>query len=174
MSGGLNITPEARRYALDELCRRAGLEADARRLWTIDSSPDGQTLALRAADPHSARIEFPALAGQLRAETTVRKTWPFDPPSDLAAIVPEFVVPFASPESRSEEPLFVQVSPGCFRCTQDLLACTVLVLSRYEELAAPRHDAHGRFDAAGSLAVRDNYLDRGGALNHPITRRCSC
>jgi hypothetical protein len=160
MTGKLEITLEARRYALEELCRRAGLDEDSRKLFAIENSADGQTLTLRARDPHSGRIEFPAYPAELRPELTVRKPWPISAPSHFAAVVPDFVVPFARRESRAEEPLFVEVSRGCFRCTEDLLASAVLVLSRYEELANTRRDAHGRFEAASSMAVRDGYLDR--------------
>jgi hypothetical protein len=160
MTSRLEITLEARRYALAELCRRAGLDENSRKIWAIETSADGQTLTLRARDPHSGRIEFPVHPGELRPELTVRKPWPISAPSHLAAVVPDFVVPFARRESMAGEPLFVEVSLGCFRCTEDLLATIVLVLSRYEELAVTRRDAHGRFEAASSMAVRDGYLDR--------------
>ena len=160
MSGGLEITPEARRYALDELCRRAGLDQESQRLWSIEPSEDGQTLALRAGNPYFGRIEFPAYPGQLRPEFAVHKSWPISASSELTAVVPNFVVPYARRESRATEPIFSEISRGYFRCTEDLLASTVLVLSRYEELDPPRRDAHGRFEAAASMAVRDGYLER--------------
>lgn len=160
MTGGIETTPEARRYALSELCRRACLDEDFRSLWSIETSADGQMLTLRARDPYIGRIEFPAHSGELRSDLVVHKSWPVGASSEFAAVVPDFVVPFAHRESRTGEPLFAEVSRGHFRCTEDLLASTVLVLSRYEELDPPRHDAHGRFEAAASMAVRDGYLDR--------------
>jgi len=160
MSGGLEITREARRYALAELSRRAGLEEDSRRLWGIETSEDGQGLALRATNPYFGRIEFPAFPGELRPELVVRKSWPNRVPSALTSCAPDFVVPFARRESRPAEPLFLEISRGYFRCTEDLLASAVLVLSRVEELDSPRHDQHGRFEAAASIAVRDGYLER--------------
>lgn len=160
MSGGIEITPEARRYALGELCRRACLDQDFRSLWSIESSADGQTLTLRARDPYSGRIELPAHPGELRSDLAVHKSWPVSAPSEFASVVPDFVVPFARRQSIAAEPLFAEVSPGQFRCTEDLFASTALVLARYEELDPPRHDAHSRFEAASSMAVRDGYLDR--------------
>ena len=160
MTGGIEITPQARRYVLGELCRRACLDEDFRSLWSIEASADGQTLALRARDPYVGRIEFPAHPGGLRSDLVVHKSWPVAASSEFAAVVPDFVVPFARRESKAGEPLFAEVSRGHFRCTEDLLASTVLVLSRYEELDSPRQDAHGRFEAAASMAVRDGYLDR--------------
>jgi len=160
MSGGLEITREARRYALAELCRRAGLDEDSRRLWGIETSEDGQGLALRATNPYFGRIVFPAFPGELRSELAVRKSWPLGAPYVLTSSAPDFVIPFARRDSRPSEPLFLEISRGHFRCTEDLLASVVLVLSRVEELDSPRHDQHGRFEAAASIAVRDGYIER--------------
>jgi len=160
MTGGIEITPEARRYALEELCRRAGLDVDSKRIWSIESGEDGQTLALRAGDPYFGRIEFPTHPGEPRPELAVHKAWPIGAPAELTSVEPDFVVPFARQDSRTAEPLFAEISRGYFRCTEDLLASAVLVLSRYEELDSPRRDAHGRFEAAASMALRDGYLER--------------
>lgn len=158
MRGEIEITREARRYALAELCRRAGLDEDSRRLWGIETSEDGRALALRATNSGFGRIEFPAFPGELRSELAVRKSWPLAAP--LPSSAPDFVVPFARRDSRPTEPLFLEISRGYFRCTEDVLASTVLVLSRFEELDAPRRDRHGRFEAAASMALRDGYLER--------------
>ncbi|HTX77144.1 MAG TPA: polysaccharide deacetylase family protein [Terracidiphilus sp.] len=156
MSSGIAITAEARRYALDELLRRAEAPDDFRRTWKIEAGVDGLTLHVA----ESGRIDFPSFAADLNPELAARKAWPFDAPARLAEVVPNFVVPYARRDSRPNEPLFMQTSPGFFRCTEDLLASTVLVLSRHEELDPPYRDAHGRFEAASSLAARDGYLDR--------------
>jgi hypothetical protein len=157
--GGLQITAEARSYALAELLRRAGVPEDLRRAWKIEAADAGLTLLLSPNGP-TVRIEFPTHDRELDPALVVRKAWPFPAPQGLADVVPDFVVPYARRESRPNEPLFLETSPGCFRCTEDLLAATVLVLSRFEELDPPRRDAHGRFEAAASMAVRDGYLDR--------------
>lgn len=159
MTGGLQITTEARSYALAELLRRSGVPEDLRHAWKIEAGDPGLTLVL-SPNGSPVRIEFPSLDSELGPALVVRKAWPFLAPQALADVVPDFVVPYARRESRPNEPLFLQTSPGCFRCSEDLLAATVLVLSRYEELDATRRDAHGRFEAAASIAVRDGYLDR--------------
>lgn len=158
MSGeGVEVSAEARRYALEELCRRAGLDQETRRAWRVESGQDGQTLVLCASGTVGGRIEFPVSPGKLRSDLTVRKAWPF---AVVNEVVPDFAIPYAQADAKSGEPLLVETTPRNFRCTEDVLAATVLVLSRYEELDPPRRDAHGRFEAATSMAVRDGYLER--------------
>lgn len=158
--GKLDISDAARRYALEELCRRAGVVGEFRQSWKVEQSRDGRTLALCAVESPLRRIEFPAVDGALRPDLCARKAWPFPAPALLAEIIPDFVVPYARADSKAREPLFLEIEPGRFRCTEDVLAATVLVLSRHEEIESTRHDAHGRFEAASSMAARDGYLDR--------------
>lgn len=159
--GGVQVPDEARRYALEELCRRAGMsDEDSRRSWKIDIVEDRQTLCIRAADPPFRRIEFHVPKGELRPELMVRKGWPFGAPSHLTGMIPEFVVPYARHDSMPDEPLFLESALGHFHCTEDLLASMALVLSRYEELDPPQRDGHGRFEAAASMAARGGYLER--------------
>jgi peptidoglycan/xylan/chitin deacetylase (PgdA/CDA1 family) len=156
-TGVLRISDEARGYGLRELCRRAGLRDEDERQWRVEQVSDG--LVLRRV--HGAgRIVFPRATGELKSELTVRKGWLREGNNPLSAGVPDFVVPFCSAESKAGEPLFVVSAPGEFRCTEDLPASAVLVLSRYEEIAATRKDEHGRFRSADSIAARDGYLDR--------------
>lgn len=155
------VSGEARLYALTELCRRAGLrEDDLLRRWRIEPDSDPRRLRLSAVPPASGNILFPAFDAGLSPDTTVRKKWPHQAPEYLRELTPDFVVPFARPGSDSTEPLFLQTAPGQFRCTEDLLASTALVLSRFEEMDADRKDPHGRFRAVDSMAFRDGYLDR--------------
>ncbi len=166
------ITDEARLYALEELCRRAGLLHDDLRRWRIER--DGAALVLRLSDG-PGRIVFPRASGELKSELTVRKARLREGNDSPTAGVQDFIIPYCSPESRPGEPLFVEAAPGEYRCTEDLLASTVLVLSRYEEIGASRKDEYGRFRAADSIAARDAYLDRpiadewGLALEQVIT-----
>lgn len=151
-----HITEQARLYALEELCRRAGLREEDRRRWRVEQRPD--ELSLRRVEG-AGQVRFPAAKAALCPERVVRKAW-LGRVTDIAAGVPDFVVPFSTTLSTSGEPLFEQTAPGDFRCAEDLLASTVLVLSRSEEMDAPHRDQHGRFRASGSLAARDGYLDR--------------
>jgi hypothetical protein len=153
----IQISDEARLYALEELCRRAGLrDGDARR-WRVEQRPEA--LVLRCLEG-AGRIVFPASKAELRRELVVRKGWLRAPDARTGDSVPDFIVPFCSAESKAGEGLFVPTAPGEFRCTEDLPAACALVLSRYEEIEAPRRDEHGRFRSADSIAARDGYLDR--------------
>jgi hypothetical protein len=168
--GALRISAEARLYALEELCRRAGLRDDDWLRWRVEQQQE--TLVLRSADGRG-RVVFPASKAELRADLVVRKSRLRT--EAISGTAPDFIVPFPSAESKDGEPLFVETAPGEFRCTEDLPASAVLVLSRYEEINAPRRDEHGRFRATDSMAVRDGYLDRpivdewGLALEEVIT-----
>lgn len=158
------ITVEARQYALEELCRRAGLREEHWRRWRLEKRQDA--LVLRRADGAPGQILFPVSAAPLSSERAVHKTWlgrAADIGSAAAGMThtaPDFIVPFCSADSRDGEPLFRETAPGEFLCTEDLLASTVLVLSRFEESHAGSKDEHGRFRATASIAARDGYLDR--------------
>jgi len=155
--GAVRISEEARLYALEELCWRASLRDDDRRRWRVENA--GAALVLRRSGG-PGRVVFPRAAAELKSELTVRKGWLREGNDSLRAGVQDLVVPFCSADSRPGEPLFVEAAPGVFRCTEDILASTVLVLSRYEEIGAAHKDQHGRFRSTDSLAARDAYLDR--------------
>lgn len=54
----------------------------------------------------------------------------------------------------------VTVAPDELRLGLDLLGSAFFMLSRYEEVANPVKDAHGRFPATASTAHREGFLDR--------------
>ncbi len=60
-----------------------------------------------------------------------------------------------APTERDGLPVFFPAEGG-----HDLLACIFFALSRYEEYAAFRPDAHGRFPATAAHAYRHGYLHR--------------
>jgi hypothetical protein len=90
----------------------------------------------------------------------VRKGWLGQGPATANGAVTDFVVPFATGDSAEGEPLFVETALREYRCTEDLAASAVLVLSRYEEMGSELRDEHGRFPADASVAVRDGYMER--------------
>ena len=160
-TGVIGVSQEARVYALEELSRRAGLGSEELLSpWRIRQAPGGDISLESMAAPGSPRILFPTFNGELNADYVVRKSWPVEARDTAAGCVPDFVVPFARRESIAAQPLFLASATGEFQCTEDLLASTVLVLSRFEEIHAAARDEHGRFPSARSLAARDNYLDR--------------
>jgi hypothetical protein len=152
-TGGIEISEEARRYGLEELCRRAGLRAVDWQRWRIEAAPDRLTLR-RVIGP--AKIVFPVAKGELRGDLVVRKGWL----APQSAALTDIVVPFCAADSVPGEPLFVQTAAGEFRCTEDLPASAVLVLSRFEEIGSDSQDEYGRFPAAASVAVRDGHFLR--------------
>ena len=155
------ITPEARIYALHELCRRAGLTStELSKHWTVDVDRSKLTLYPRGASPSARGVVFPFCDGKPNPDLVVRKGWIRAGAAQPRAAVSDFVVPFCRNDSIAHAPLFMRPSPGLFCCSEDLLGTTALVLARYEELISSQRDEHGRFPSAASIAVRDGYLDR--------------
>jgi hypothetical protein len=161
--GSIRITPQARRYALWELARRAGVSNEVFRTWTIRHSPNGTVLETFPST--GKHIYFPnakpevlrKLAGNHFA--TVRRSWLYDPDAELRNLVPDFIVPFVG-DREPEAPLFVAVSRDRVECTVDLLLVTLLILSRWEESVSTDRDAHGRFVSKQSVASKDGFLER--------------
>jgi len=156
-TGVPQISGEARLYALEELCRRAGLRDENWQRWQVRTAKDA--LVLRCVYGQG-RVLFPAAIGELRRDRTVRKSWPKTPSAALQEVAPDLMVPFCCAGSSEGEPLFVETGPLQFQCTEDLLATIVLLLSRFEEMEKERADEHGRFRAVDSIASLYSFLDR--------------
>ena len=83
------------------------------------------------------------------------------PPGEAArTLIPDFVVPYQQDNGQNGRPLFVPVGADTVECSIDLLASTLLTLTRYEEISSPERDAYGRFPASASLALRQGFLER--------------
>jgi hypothetical protein len=108
-----------------------------------------------APDAHFCRI----LRGEAASHAAARAAWADGPPA--GAENRDFVVPFSERGVASGRPLF-RTDRGVARAELDVLATTVLVLSRAEELVPGRRDAWERFPAAESV------LERSGVLGRPI------
>jgi hypothetical protein len=149
----------SRIYALRELSRRAGVASQDLKQWRIEF--DSDTLIVKPLPGRLADIRFPLFTREQRQRNcVVRKAWLYDPPTALAGLVPEFIVPFRRPNSISKEPLFIQKGDLRFECTEDLLGSMLLTLSRYEEIDYDNRDEHGRFPAGASIASQHGFLDR--------------
>jgi hypothetical protein len=161
--GSVRITPQARRYALWELARRAGVSVETFRTWAIRQDSNGTLLEL-SSNP-SKQIFFPNATPELLRKiaanhgSTVRREWLFDSPAELKKLVPNFVVPFAD-GGQGTGPLFVATNRDRIECSVDLLLAALLVLSRWEEAITTEHDSHGRFCAKQSVAFKDHFLER--------------
>lgn len=68
---------------------------------------------------------------------------------------PEVAVPFGTP---GEGGRWLEADGPRWRLHADLLGAAFFWLTRYEELARPRADAHDRFPGAASLAAREGLL----------------
>jgi len=164
ISPQVRITPQARCYAIFELARRAGIPAEFQRQWTIQVDADETTVTL---DETGARIiVFPHASPELLRELsagkirTVRRRWMFAPKNGTLLNVPDFIIPFAKDADGFPKTLFVSRGAGKLECTVDLPLSILMTLSRWEETLKVELDAHGRFPAKDSVAVRDGFLQR--------------
>jgi hypothetical protein len=161
--GNVRITPQARRYAVWELARRAGVSPEAFRMWKIRHEPNGTVVEIF---PSSGRqVFFPNASAELLRQlgsgqmNTIRKSWMYEPSGGLQGVVPEFIVPFAA-ERDCGGPLFQAINRDRVECSVDLLLSVLLMLSRWEESIATDHDSHGRFASKQSIAFKEGFLER--------------
>jgi hypothetical protein len=150
------------RYAVRELARRAGVPPAEFRRWRITVATD-RTIIF--PDPDSTRrISFarwaPTCDGRYASGRTVRALWMQEPVSSVAALVPDFVIPFCATPPDGSRSLFSAVGPDHVESVFDLPLSTLLSLSRYEEMVDGPRDGHGRFPASSSRALRDSFLER--------------
>jgi hypothetical protein len=164
ISGRVRITPQARRYAVAELARRAGVSDAVQKLWKVIVE-EARTIVHLPGVPER-QIIFPHASSKLLRGLSAgqascqRRSWMFSPPASVASIVPSFVVPFADDELPETAGLFVAVDAYTVECTLDLPLSILLSLSRWEETLDVEHDAHGRFSAEHSIAHREGFLAR--------------
>ncbi|HKM67274.1 MAG TPA: polysaccharide deacetylase family protein [Candidatus Acidoferrum sp.] len=156
------ITPEARRYAVKELARRAGVSKEFFQTWVIETSPEHTTISLGSG--LNATVQFVHYHGRMFDEIAggaipvARAGWlaggqdPI-PGSDL-------IVPFCDSETNSGAPLYQPNGDRGLICRLDILASFLFTLSRVEEALCQTHDEHGRFPASASLALRHDFLER--------------
>lgn len=150
-------TPEARRYAIKQLAVRAGVQPDFLATWTIQVGPLDTVVTIA-----SKRIRFPHALPEFwrqfpgRDIPVARLTWMAPPAAELAALVPDFVVPFADDTG----PLFRGAGEAEIQCSVDLPAAALLTLCRFEEELVSKRDQHGRFPAAHSVAIRHEFVTR--------------
>jgi len=158
----LQITPEARGYAIRELARRAGVSRDFFDRWKIEITP-GHTVVSFGSES-SSKIRFVHASADLlekiaRGPIPVASAGWLDNQRNGAAR-PDLILPFCDSEADSHEPLYRPTVGGGIICRLDILSSMVFTLSRVEETLCEALDEHGRFPASASLAVRDGFLER--------------
>jgi len=155
---------EARYYAIRELARRAGVTSEFFRTWKVDIGPEETVIYVQPGT--RKHIHFKNVSEQFWEELekgtfrTTRASWMYPPATPLQTLIPDFVVPFAEPSQSELRPLFNRIDRECVECPVDLPTSALLTLSRYEELLPGERDAHGRFPAFMSIAVRHDFLHR--------------
>ena len=158
------ITREAGLYALKELARRARVTPEFFRSWKIEFGAD--EVLVYVLPPTAKCIRFKSARRTLPKQHqpsgmhTAHATWMRPPNEPARTLVPHFIVPFAGRNGESGHPLFASVGADTVECSADLLASTLLTLTRYEEVMSSVRDAHGRFAASASVALREGFLER--------------
>ena len=155
------ITYEARRYAVRELGRRAGVVPGFLKQWRIEAS-ERETVVYPTTE-NRKRIVFPNTTRTFHNGdfSTIRASWMSEVPSSLRDQIPDFIIPFCSKDTvNTGRPLFMPHGSDEVRCSTDLLASVLYSLCRVEELARHSRDSHDRFPAAESIAAKEGFLDR--------------
>ena len=154
------VSRAARLYALRQLMLRAGVPPEMLNSWKVRVNDGVTVLSLR----RDAQIRFRHAPAPFWCDLSVgsykvvRAEWPYPPAGQCFDLVADFVVPFADREYAG--PLFVRTSGDTWECPIDLLASSLLTLSRFEELQSDARDLHGRFLAGQSVALKHNFLHR--------------
>ena len=162
MREALVPTPEARRYAVKELARRAGVSQDFYLTWNVNVSSTKTTVAF--GPDGSKKIHFERAHNSLlekisKGEFPVARV---SCPELLGKENPagDVVIPFCEPNAQPSAPLFERSSNSEIVCHLDLLLSLLLTMTRAEETFPVTRDEHGRFPAAESLAARHDFLER--------------
>ena len=159
------LTSEARRYAISEITRRAGVSKELSRTWRIEIGDQLATIHLDSSA--RKKIEFPVhLAPGVTLQSAVfgessRAAWAYPPDAKLHDSVPDFIIPFVGANKRAgNSPVFAASDADTIRFNFDLPAATLFTLARLEETVITDRDSHGRFPASASIAVKENFLHR--------------
>jgi hypothetical protein len=160
----IRITPQARYYAVAELCRRAGIPQDFFRTWKACVAHEATTFEISNGTqkfitfPHASPKILKALAGgqlfSANLAAAVRH------PGSESGQISLCTVPFVTSESGQNKPLFYLVDENHLQCALDLPLAILLTLSLWEETLETPRDAHGRLQAKHSAAGASGYLDR--------------
>ena len=160
----VRITPQARYYAVSELCRRAGVPREFFRTWKASVTSQQTVFEISNGTrkfitfPHASVRTLHALAAGQLSSVTVPLAERIS--AAESAGVSHCVVPFVSPESGEERPLFYLTGEDHLECALDLPLAILLTLSRWEETLDSQRDAHSRFRAENSIACTGGFLER--------------
>lgn len=154
----------AAEYSVRELASRAGVTPELFATWQVRCDEPGW-LDVYVLPGTRRRLRFPMTTHAIwheisRGEARMsRATWCLRP-GVIGVYVPEFIVPFSSSDLAQVGPLFSPTLSDSIVCPVDLPLSILLTLSRYEETLHLSRDAHERFSAIQSMAVREGFLYR--------------
>jgi hypothetical protein len=155
-SSRIDISPEARRFAVRELGIRAGLDLSGCEIEISDRQTSlrlGRLGPIRVIFPHTVR------AFERQSYPTARCEWGSYVNERVLKLIPDFIVPYCGTFKSDRQPLFTS-QEGTISCAVDLPASVLFSLCRIEERLSSERDLHGRFPANASLAVLEDYLHR--------------
>ena len=164
------ISRDARRWAVKELARRAGVTRDFFHTWTLEIRHDVTIVHVQPGT--SKQIRFRNLSAErcngLAGPNfhTIRAEWMSPPEEPVRSAILDLVVPFCEEAGNGRRPLFWRSRADRIECFVDLPASVLFSLCRVEETQQLRTDTHSRFTAGMSVARRDGFLDR------PIVDEC--
>lgn len=156
------ISPEARRYAVKELARRAGVTAELFQSWRIEPGEEVTTVFIQPGTDKRIRFRHARSFQHTRPSRsfhTARASWWQRPDESVRSLIPDFLVPF-SEDATHRRPLFAPGAGDSMECDLDLLCSVVLTLTRWEECLPGERDVHERFPSSQSVAVYDQFLHR--------------
>jgi hypothetical protein len=155
-------TAEARRYAVKELARRAGVSREFFDSWDIACRGGRTTISLVPGGSKNIHFEcqsYDSLDQNLCEPSAVSRAGFLTEPA-LQAETPHLIVPFSNPSANGPAPLFQRQMDGSYKCRADLLLSVVFTLCRAEEVICTTRDIHERFPAAFGIAARCEFLER--------------
>jgi hypothetical protein len=160
----VRITPQARYYAVAELCRRAGIPRDFFRTWKVSVTP--QKTVFEIANGTQKYITFPHAGAKTLDTLTAGQLSSVNVPlaesigGKDGAHITHCAVPFVGSELAESRPLFYLTDQNHLECALDLPLAILLTLSRWEETLDSPRDVHGRFQAKNSIASAAGFLER--------------
>lgn len=160
----IRITPQARYYAVAELCRRAGVTREFFRTWKVSVLSEKTVFEIsngtlkKIIFPHASPHILKTLAAGLLSSVNVPLA---EGISDAeGGRMTHCAVPFVASEIEEDKPLFYLTDQNHLECALDLPLSILLTLSRWEETLESPRDAHGRFQARNSVTSMGGFLDR--------------
>ena len=156
--------PNAARYAIEQLARRAQVDDATIQSWRVDDS-DRDYLTVYLGAGTRKRVRFPRIRNgawdQINRgifHTSTAAWWPGA--NRNCEVIPDFKIPFSSSSQTHSGPLFIADAPESFTCAVDLPTSILLTLSRFEEMFPSPKDIHGRFPASASISWQNGFLHR--------------